>query len=171
MATTTLTAGPGGYGDSVDGNESIYAYDSYFTFLTSTDGSMWTTRSEGSGTNNAYDYACPGYTGSTWVWVIVTISWWIYDYDYGYGHEPDAWTTSLSGQVHAPGDLTASTWHALADPIGGKDSYIGNLSVTGISYSSGGPAGLKTTNGLAKASVKSVNGLTIASVKSWNGLA
>lgn len=33
-----------------------------------------------------------------------------------------------------------------------------------------GPAGLKTVNGLAKASVKTVNGLVIASVKSWEGL-
>lgn len=66
----------------------------------------------------------------------------------------DVWTGGAAAVWGA--DITS-----LSGPI---DAYIT------YTEAGGGPAGLKTINGLAKASVKTINGLALASVKTINGL-
>lgn len=80
--------------------------------------------------------------------------------------DPDgsAWTNTTLDSLQAGYKMM------VAPAVGSRQCSISNIMVY-VGYTPAPTTGIKTINGLAKASVKTINGLAIASVKTWNGLA
>ena len=123
---------------------------------------VWAERGSGSGTNH-YMRGDNGGNVSTQEIALST------SYEY---HTVDPIDFSEPSTPNTQGELDAYE-AGVRRNAGGREYYVAEYWVM-VDYTpgaAGGPAGLKTVDGLAVASIKTVDGLAIASVKTYNGLA